>query len=334
MHAALRGGGDTNVRFEYITRPKAEDLKEGEYVVDIRASAINPVDYKVGKSILGPIYGIDFAGVVKHVGPPASSGSPPFFRVGDKVFGAASGSLTEETVIQEKRMAKMPSSLSFVEAAALPVAYLTGLQGLRDHGNMKKGSRVLVVGASGGCGTAAVQIAKALGAQHIVGVCSAKNDTLVRSLGADDVVDYKKEDFAEKYADAPEKSKFDVVYDAATGSGGGELYKSKSISVLAAGGQYVALNGSGMAWTRMFLGLQEKNVHLFLTKQNRADLGTLAKIMDEHKLKPIIAITLSFSRVSVNKGFQALKGRRTVGKIVFDHSICGESSISKSPTKT
>ena len=136
----------------------------------------------------------------------------------------------------------------------MPCVYRTGLQSLRDYGKMKEGSRVLIIGAGGGCGLAGLQVARALGAKDIVGVCSGRNEALVREQGATEVVDYTKADVLEHYSDQEgkvvEENKFDVVYDCASGSGGGENYKEKSIALLKDEGQYVAINGSLMMWLR------------------------------------------------------------------------------------
>ena len=167
----------------------------------------------MGKALLGPRVGLDFAGVVKQVGTGVSQ-----LAVGDEVYGTAAGSLSEFVAVDAGRIAKKPSSLSFGQAAAMPTAYLTGLQSLRAAG-LSKDSKVLVVGASGGCGSAGVQLAKALGAKEVVGVCSGRNAEMVKALGADRVIDYQTQRLADEPAD------YDVVYDTATNSGAGETLR-------------------------------------------------------------------------------------------------------------
>ena len=143
------------------------------------------------------------------------------------------GSLAQCAVASQDEIAKKSSKLSFPEAAALPVTYLTSLQSLRDYGKLTEGGRLLVIGASGGCGISSLQLAKVLKASDIVGVCSGKNEAIVRENGATDVIDYTKTDIIahfkgeEKEKTIPDVCKFDVVYDAATGSGAGEDYKNK-----------------------------------------------------------------------------------------------------------
>merc|ERR1719348_2235898 len=160
----------------------------GELLIKIKAAAINPVDYKVPKMMLGPIMGLDFAGVVEAVPDTEIS-----FKIGDEVFGTTKGSMTEYALCKAATTALKPSEFSCEEAAALPTAYITALQGLRDKGSIKEGDRVLVIGASGGCGLAGVHLAKALGAEEVVGVCSGRNKELVLGQGATKVVDYTNE---------------------------------------------------------------------------------------------------------------------------------------------
>jgi len=132
------------------------------------------------------------AGHVEAVGNDATR-----FRLGDEVFGfVGHGAFAENVSVPEDVLALKPTGVSFEQAATVPLAAMTALQGLRDRGGLKAGERVLIVGASGGVGTFAVQIAKAFGA-HVTGVCSTRNVELVKSIGADEVIDYTKEDFTQ-----------------------------------------------------------------------------------------------------------------------------------------
>jgi NADPH:quinone reductase-like Zn-dependent oxidoreductase len=182
-------------------RPIPED---GQVLVRVHASSVNPVEWY---GVTGPLFarmgnglrrpkstdvGADFAGQVEAVGKDVQH-----LRPGDEVFGAGSGSWAEYACAQQARLAPKPPSLSFEEAAAVPIAGITALQALRDKGRVQPGQKVLINGASGGVGTFAVQLAKAFGAE-VTAVCSTGNVDQARSLGADHVVDYTQEDFTRR----------------------------------------------------------------------------------------------------------------------------------------
>jgi NADPH:quinone reductase-like Zn-dependent oxidoreductase len=182
-----------------VDQPRAGD---GEVLVAVRAASVNPADWYamtgtpwVARAQMGlrrprsGRLGIDLAGEVVAGGADVTRFSP-----GDAVFGTGDGTLAESVAVAEGTLALKPARLSFEQAAAVPVAALTALQGLRDKGRLQPGQRVLVNGASGGVGTFAVQVAKALGAE-VTAVCSTRNVEAARSLGADQVVDYTREDF-------------------------------------------------------------------------------------------------------------------------------------------
>ena len=278
-----------------------------------------PLYHKAPKFLLGPIAGLDLAGVVESIGEGVDA---THLSVGDEVFGRARGALADLVVAKATSLARKPRALTMAQAAAMPTTYLTALQGLRDYGGLQAGGKVLVIGASGGCGTAIVQVAAALGAAEIVGVCSGRNAELVRRLGATRVVDYTQESLAEAFGgegggeggglrSVPNESKFDVIFDAATGSGGGEDYKAQSKALLykasraGAGwsgrgsgttsregeeeiegrrrgdGQYVAINGGAGMWIRYVTGFgQKKGEHLFLTKDGTEDLEQLTAMVN------------------------------------------------------
>ncbi len=171
-------------------------------LVRIRAASANPYDWHFmrGKPYFTRLMfglfkpkahglGADLAGEVEAVGKDVTR-----FRPGDAVFGEGAGSFAEYTCVPERWLAPKPANLSFEQAAAVPMAGVTALQGLRDRGKIRAGQKVLILGASGGVGTFAVQIAKSFGAE-VTGVCSTRNVEMVRSIGADHVVDYTREDF-------------------------------------------------------------------------------------------------------------------------------------------
>ena len=185
-----------------ISEVEVPAITENQVLVKVQAVSINPADWhfmrgtpylvrlqsgltkpKIGK------FGLDMAGVVESVGASVSE-----FQVGDEVFGESMGVLSEFAVFSHSALAMKPASLSFEEAAAVPMAGFTAIQALRDKAKVEAGQRVLIVGASGGVGTFAVQIAKSFGA-NVTGVCSTGNVEMVKSIGADRVIDYTKEDF-------------------------------------------------------------------------------------------------------------------------------------------
>jgi NADPH:quinone reductase-like Zn-dependent oxidoreductase len=190
------------------------DLSEDGVLLRVRAASVNPYDWhmmrghpyfvRLGEGLRRPkheVLGVDVAGKVEAVGTSVTE-----LRVGDEVFGGRVRAFAEYVCGPENNFVRKPEALSFEQAAAIPVAGCTALQALRDHGELRPGQRVLINGAAGGVGTFAVQIAKAFGGE-VTGVCSTRNVELVRSLGADDVVDYTAEDFSRR------GQRYDVVVD-------------------------------------------------------------------------------------------------------------------------
>src|SRR5215204_6204377 len=175
-----------------------------------------------------PVVGSDMAGVVEAVGKNVTR-----FQPGDEVFGIGKGSYAEYVCAREDKLAHKPANLSFEQAAVVAISGLTALQGLRDHGRVEPDQKVLVIGASGGMGTFAVQIAKAFGA-HVTGVCSTTKVDLVRSIGADHVIDYTREDFAEG------EQRYDLILDI-----GGNSSLSRLRRALASRGTLVITGGEG-----------------------------------------------------------------------------------------
>src|SRR3712207_5275292 len=175
-----------------------------------------------------PVIGSDVAGVVEAVGKNVTR-----FQSGDEVFGIGKGSFAEYARALEDKLAPRPANLSFEQAAVVAISGLTALQGLRDHGKVRPGQEVLVIGASGGVGTYAVQLAKAFGA-HVTGVCSTPKVDLVRSIGADHVIDYTREDFAEG------EQCYDLILDI-----GGNSTLSRLRRALAFRGTLVITGGGG-----------------------------------------------------------------------------------------
>ncbi|KAF0706121.1 Aste57867_6811 [Aphanomyces stellatus] len=295
----------------YYPAPATPTLKSNDSViVEVKAAAINPVDYKLPSLFLhGYGVGIDVAGVVTQVSPDVTT-----FAVGDRVFGAAKGgSLADRTVCKASELAKLPNSFTFVQGAALPVAYISGYQALANHG-FQEGHKVLVIGASGGCGSAGVQLAKAMGASEVVGVCSKKNEEFVKSLGADRIIDYQ----TQSIGDGNDKH-FDFVYDTATNSGGGEDYLTSAKAVLKDPTKHhVALNGPLSMWLRKLTGFPHPTIALIVSSQNSTDLEAIVRHLERSNQRPIIDSEFDFTEHGVEDAFAKLRSRRTKGKIVIN----------------
>src|ERR1700724_494197 len=191
-------GGPEVLKVEEIEKPVPND---NQVLVKVRANSVNPLDLTIrGPLLLRPLFGlrkpkdtrlgVDYSGTVEAVGKNVTN-----FKPGDEVFGGKNGAIAEYVcVLADRAVVLKPSNVTFEQAAAVPVAAITALQGLRDKGKIQAGQKVLINGASGGVGTFAVQIAKSFGTE-VTGVCSTRNVALVRSIGADHVIDYTQEDF-------------------------------------------------------------------------------------------------------------------------------------------
>ena len=232
------------------------------------------------------------------------------WMLGDEVFGEAVGAFAEYLVVPAKLIAPKPTNLSFEEAAAVPWA-VAALQGLRDAGGLKAGQRLLINGASGGVGTWAVQIAKALGA-HVTAVCSTRNVDMVRRLGADEVVDYTKSDFVDG------RPRVDVFFDTV-----GNRSLSDCRSVLTPEGAYVSCSGgdSGAAWLFGLAQLRwasvftRQKLRALFTTPNRDDLLFLKRLVEVGQLKPVIERRYSLSEVG--NALRHVGGRRSQGQTVI-----------------
>ncbi len=222
------------LQFKEVERPVPRD---GEILVKIHAASVNTLDLAIRGPFLAriitggllkpkdPRLGADIAGRVEAVGNNVTQ-----FQPGDEVFGAWTGSFAEYASVPENRLALKPANSSFEAAAAVPVAALTALQGLRHKGQIQPGQKVLINGASGGVGTFAVQIAKAFGAE-VTAVCSTRNVDMARSIGADHVIDYTQEDFTKS------GETYDVIFDVV-----GKSSFSRSIRSLTRDGRYLLGN--------------------------------------------------------------------------------------------
>ena len=276
---------------------------DDEVLVRVRATSVNPVDWhgvtgtpyvaRLQGGLRGPktlAVGVDFAGQVEAVGRNVTE-----LVRGDDVFGGRNGAFAEYVCVRNA-VAVKPSNLTFEEAAAVPVAAITALQGLRDKGALERGQRVLVNGASGGVGTFAVQIAKALGAE-VTGVCSTGNVELVRSLGADQVVDYTREDFTRS------GKHYDLLLDNA-----GSRSFSACRRVLRSDGRLVVVGGpksskllgplTHMAATLAASKIRRQKAVAFLAKLNKEDLRVLTELLEAGTVKPVIDRTYEFTEIA------------------------------------
>jgi NADPH:quinone reductase-like Zn-dependent oxidoreductase len=292
----------------------ADDL----VLVRVRAASVNPADWY---GVAGPLIvrpstgilrprsdrtGIDFAGTVERVGKGVTH-----VRPGDEVFGARSGALAEYVSVRDAVVPK-PANISFEEAAAAPVAAITALQGLRDKGQLRAGQKVLINGASGGVGTFAVQIAKALGAE-VTGVCSTRNVELVRSLGADHVVDYTREDFTRS------ERRYDLLLDVAGSRSWSELRRvlTPQATVVIVGAQKRRILGPIGHIIRLrvasLLRGSQKAV-FFIAKTNRADMEILRELLETGKVKPVVDRRYDLAHTA--DAFRYLGEGHAQGKIV------------------
>ncbi len=305
------------VRIAQVEKPVAGD---SQIVVRVRAAAVNPLDwhYVRGTPYIGRLemglrrpkvtrLGVDFAGTVDSVGKHVTR-----FRVGDEVFGGRTGAFAQYVAVRADRaVVAKPARLSFEQAAAIPVAAVTALQALRDQGAVRPGQRVLINGASGGVGTFAVQIAKALGA-HVTGVCSARNVAMVRSIGADSVIDYTKDDFTRG------TQRYDVIIDNV-----GNHSLSALRHVLTPTGRYVIVGGPSGRWLdplpRAFAATAtswfvKQDLRFFISAFNQRDLTILHDLADQGRVTPVIDRTYPLDQLQAAVAY--LETGRARGKVV------------------
>ncbi len=268
---------------------------EDEVLIKLFASSVNPLD---GFTIRGPLFffpklgrllktqhkiaGADYAGRIESIGRHIKR-----FQPGDEVFGASFtgkglGGFAEYVCAHENNLAKKPSNLSFEQAAAVPVAAITALQGLRDHGHIQPGQKVLIDGASGGVGTFGVQIAKSFGAE-VTAVCSTRNVERARVIGADHVIDYTREDF----------TKSGLRYDLILGANAHHsiinyrrALSRNGVFVMVGGGFARMLQAISLKPLLSLIG--NKKIRFFIAKINGTDLRLLKDLLEAGKIAPVI----------------------------------------------
>ena len=309
------------LKFEDIEKPIAAD---DQVLVKVHAASVNPLDwhYMRGTPYIvrmdsgfgkpeNPRLGVDFAGTVEAVGKNVKR-----FKPGDEVFGGKFGAFAEYVTVREDRaLALKPANLTFEQAASVPIAALTALQGLRDKGRIQPGQKVLINGASGGVGTFAVQIAKSFGAD-VTGVCSTKNLDLVRSLGADQVIDYTKEDFTKG------AQRYDVILDNVGTqplSGFRRTLKPQGICVMIGGG---GPNDGGLIGpmarpikTMLMSPFISQKMGMMLAEIRQDDLTKMSELMQAGKVTPVIDRTYPLSQI--REAMKYLEAGHARGKVIL-----------------
>jgi len=296
-------------------------VRDDAVLVRIRAAAANPYDWHFmrGEPYFMRLFiglrtpkanglGVDFAGQVEAVGKDVTQ-----FHPGDEVFGVCNGAFAEYLCTPENELALKPTNLTFEQAAAVPLAAVTALQGLRDTGQLQPEQKVLIIGASGGVGTFAVQIAKVFGA-HVTGVCSTRNLELVRSLGADHVIDYTQEDFTRS------GQKYDLIFQLA-----GTRSPSHCRRALTSKGRLVLSSGdSDGRWigpidrlikAAALSPFVSQTLSSLNTKRSKKDLPYLTELIEAGKVTPVIDRTHSLGEVP--EALRYLEQGHARGKVVI-----------------
>ena len=287
------------------------ELGADQVLVKVAATSINPIDWKLREGYLKQMFpwsfpiilGWDVAGEIVEVGQKVKD-----YHVGDRIFARPEttrfGTYTDYTIVDSNLLAPVPESIAFTEAAAVPLAGLTALQALFDHGSLKAGEKVLIHAGAGGVGTYAIQLAKNAGA-YVITTASPRNHELVKKLGADEVIDYHTTDFEEVLTD------IDLVFDTM----GGEIQK-KSFSVLKEHGRLISvlsIEDETLAATKQ---IEAKAIWL---RTNGEQLSELAKLMADGKLVSVIGETFPLTRQGVYDAHALSETHHAVGKIVLDN---------------
>jgi NADPH:quinone reductase-like Zn-dependent oxidoreductase len=298
------------------------EIKEDEVLVRVHAAGVGrdvwhvmtglPYPLRLAgyglRAPKNPVIGSDVAGVVEAVGKNVSR-----FQPGDEVFGIGKGSYAEYVCAREDKLAPKPANLTFEQAAVLAIMGSTALQALRDHGKVRPGQEVLIIGASGGVGTYAVQIAKAFGAR-VTSVCSTQKVEMVRSIGADHVIDYTREDFAAG------DQRYDLILDI-----GGNSSLTRLRRALATRGALVITGGEGGGrWlggtdrqlrAMMLSPFVGQKLGTFVNKENHEDMIVLGELIESGKITPVI--DRNYPLAEVPEAIRYLEEGRARGKVVI-----------------
>jgi NADPH:quinone reductase-like Zn-dependent oxidoreductase len=296
-------GGPDELHYEDVTVP---DILPDDVLIRVKATSINPIDWKIREGARKEtprtfpiVLGWDVAGIIERVGSQVNN-----FKAGDEVYSrpdtSRNGTYAEFVAVRANEVALKPKTLDFIASAAIPLAGLTAWQGLFDQGKLQRGQIVLIHGASGGVGTLAVQLAKWKGA-HVIGTSSKKNMDFLKELGADEVIDYESEHFEDILRD------IDLVFDTI----GGDV-QMNSLKVLKPGGILVSTVGIKDPAAVKAKGIQGIS---YMARSLPDQLREMAQLIDEGKLRPIIAKTLPLQQAAQAQ-MESEKGH-TRGKIVL-----------------
>jgi len=311
-------GSPEVLKFEEIERPTARD---DEVLIKVCAASVNPLDWHFMRGtpyflriMAGPRkpkdtrLGVDVAGQVQAVGRKVTQ-----FKPGDEVFGSCRGAFAEYACTSESALVTKPNNVTFEQAAAVSVAARTALQGLRDKGQIQSGQQVLINGAGGGVGTFAVQIAKWFGAD-VTGVCSTRKVDMVRSIGADRVIDYTREDFTKS------GQRYDLIFDSV---GNHSLLACRR--VLTPKGIYIAVGGPSGRWMIGSLGraitapvlsrFVNQNLFMVLARPSKEDLTILRELLKTGKVTPVI--DKCYSLREVPEAIRYLEEGHARGKVII-----------------
>ena len=314
------GEAEDVLRLEQVDRPAIGD---GDVLLRVHAAGVDRGVWHLMTGLAYPVrlagYGVrapktrvrgrEVAGRIEAVGTAVTT-----LQVGDEVFGIAEGAFAEYACARPDKLVPMPKNLTFVQAAAVAVSALTALQAVRDRGRVQAGQKVLVIGASGGVGTFAVQIAKAFGAE-VTGVCSTAKTDMVRSIGADHVIDYMRDDIAAG------KLRYDVIIDT-----GGHRPLKQLRHVLTSRGTLVIVGSeTGGRWLGgldrqlravMLSGFTSQKLGTFICSENAADLVVLTELIESGKVTPVIDQTYPLSETAAAISY--VQEGRARGKVVID----------------
>ena len=311
-------GSPDVLQWEEIEKPTAGD---NEVLIKVRAASVNPYDFHFirGEPYLlrlmaGPRrpkdtrLGVDVAGQVEAVGRNVTQ-----FKAGDQLFGTCRGAFAEYACTSESALAMKPENVTFEQAASVGIAGFTALQGLRDKGHVQPGQKVLISGAAGGVGTFAVQIAKSFGAE-VTGVCSTRNVDMVRSIGADRVIDYTQEDFTKS------GQRYDIIFDLVANhslSACRRVLNPKGIYIMAGGtaGRWMIGSLARMIAMRVWSRFGSRKFVSLLAKINKEDLTLMHDLMKSGKVAPVIDRCYRLSEVP--EAIRYLEEGHARGKVVI-----------------